>query len=428
MTKHLSLTLAFAWLLCASLKAETIELRGQLMDTVLVISSAGSDSIAEINAIRGCPLKFEAGCNGGTTEEYFAITDNSGQYSVSVELPSGCGSSYSIHITGNIGTDSVAPLTIEIPADNILPSYTADLHFTSNAAIPLGEGQFSLNFRDRYTPRHSYVFASEDYNNEERFFILNSGYRSIPLDTFLAFKPNQNYDSLSALISNKDDVFLQNSHNGYISHYFIFDMDEVFKTIDYTAVRIAYLKWKGLAIGDGFTPNMMFEFPQAGHAASIKQDTVGNTVTADIVDSAAIYVGWFGTHYSFFKSNLLVQVLVQNYTTNVCTLRTDYIEVVLFTNDGTTATVKPSVKTHHRNLLSVNNGIISYQLTKKGPMSLDLFSLNGKFIKRLDQGVKDPGSYSKALDRQVVNANGCYIIKLTEGNNRVFVKYTSVKH
>jgi hypothetical protein len=283
----------------------------------------------------------------------------------------------------------------------------------------------NLDFSGKYGPQNSYAFASRT-SLETAQYISHSSYGSRNvLDSFLVIEGSQSrQDSLGYLVSQKDNRFIESSHTKYVAHFFVFELDTVYKMMGTDSVVKVVLKWKGESIANSnVSHRVAVKIPQAGHGWSPRVDTLGDTLKSDAVDTNfALSPNWF-RKLSFFQHELVIEPIIMNTTDSITTLRTDYVEVVLTTSGNATIILNPFQKPRNLNNIQISKSgksqiNIQYQITNQAVIALDLFSLSGIVIKRLDKGSKAPGTYSILWNGQSSPMpGGTYIVKLSDGKS-----------
>jgi hypothetical protein len=283
----------------------------------------------------------------------------------------------------------------------------------------------NLNFSNKFGRQNSYAFASRDYAEAYKY-LTHSGYHYRgTLDSFLIIEGSQRrLDSLGDLVSQKDNRFIESTHNKYVPHFFIFELDSIYAMMGADSVIKAVLKWKGESIAQSKADHSIHvKIPQAGHGWSPHQDTLGDTLRGDAADTNfALSPNWF-KKVSFFQHELVIEPIIMNTTDSITTLRTDFVEVVLTTSGNATFVLNPFQKPRNLSTIQISKSgksqlTIQYQITNQAAIALDLFSLNGILIKRLDQGIKAPGTYSILWNKQSSPIpGGTYIVKLSDGKD-----------
>lgn len=111
---------------CLSSFAKNIVISGQYVDTVLVTEEAKGPRLS-ITPVESCKVIIYAGCNEGTKDQYFAITDKNGIFSVELKLDENCTDNM---VTANavIDSDTVANFYIIAQADTLLDTLRSNLN------------------------------------------------------------------------------------------------------------------------------------------------------------------------------------------------------------------------------------------------------------------------------------------------------------
>ncbi len=282
----------------------------------------------------------------------------------------------------------------------------------SSLFFSVAGGEFSLNYYEEYTPQIAYGYASNDSLDYRNFRIAIQDFSS-SIDSFIALEeqvvtvtPGE-----ASPLAAKDSVFLESNHTGDIAHAFVFDLREVFSIIgEDTDIEQAILKYSIHANTEaGGNTRIHWELPQCGHYWLWRDFSDSEPFSQDTVDSQSILAHQIGGISGMMQYDMVLILetdrLNNDWETSKTTLQTDYIEIILVTDQQTHISLKPkqinTVPNFSVSPFSDNSKIkISYSLAVNEHVSMDIFSLSGKLIYSLDQGMQQPGTYSIVWNRQ----------------------------
>lgn len=108
--------------------AKNVTISGMVTDTVFEI---GSGTVWKVVPIEACSISISAGCTETVLDKYFVKTDNSGYYSLMVNLPDECTyDSYLFSFDGKTNTKTTASSIFLIKVDSMSSSLKKDLHIS----------------------------------------------------------------------------------------------------------------------------------------------------------------------------------------------------------------------------------------------------------------------------------------------------------
>lgn len=110
--------------------AKNVTISGMVTDTVLEIGS-GKEPVLKVVPVEACSISISAGCTETVLDKYFVKTDNSGYYSLTVNLPDECTyDSYLFSFDGKTNTKTTASSIFLIKVDSMSSSLKKDLHIS----------------------------------------------------------------------------------------------------------------------------------------------------------------------------------------------------------------------------------------------------------------------------------------------------------